>query len=85
MTDELGACPDPEFARLSDFIREWRPDFKVGDRVVRKRGTLGNMDGLGPVGVVASLYWRGTHIMAQIVFPSGAVEDFIADVYEVVG
>jgi len=74
---DIPPCPDPEFNRLSQHIREWRPDFRTGSRVVRRRGTLGN----GPVGTVREFVWRGTHLFAVVEMPYGT-ETFVASNYE---
>lgn len=75
--DDIPPCADPEFDRLSEHIRNWRPGFRVGDRVRRREGTLGS----GPTGTVSEFLWRGTHLCCTVRMPYGA-ETFVADCYE---
>jgi hypothetical protein len=63
-----------EFNRLSQHIREWHPDYNIGDRV--RRRALG-----GPaLGQVEGFCWRGTHLMATVQFDDRC-ETFAASEY----
>lgn len=56
--------------------------FKPGDRVRRRRGALGNIDGSGrEVGVVLNVYELRGHKMVRVSI-GGRDEDFVWDTYE---
>jgi len=46
----------------------YNPDYKIGDCVVRRRGTLGNMDGTAAPGKVELIEERHGHVMATVNF-----------------
>ena len=75
--NDIPPCTDPEFKNLSFHIRNWRPNFHVGDRVIRRRGTLGS----GPIGIVEEFVWRRTHLCCVVNMPYGT-ETFAAANYE---
>lgn len=63
-----------------DYYPPYPHSFSVGDRVTRRPGTLGNMDGHGPVGTVEALERVGAHCMVKVAFISHT-ETFAADTY----
>lgn len=63
-----------------DYSPPYPHTFSVGDRVVRRPGTLGNMDGRGPVGTVEVVERRGAHCMVTVAYIDHT-ETFVADTY----
>jgi hypothetical protein len=55
--------------------------FKIGDAVVRRPGTLGNMDGLQRPGKVVETDYLGVHPVVRVNFENGRSECFIEDTY----
>lgn len=70
-------CTDPEFKLMAKSVREWRPDYDVGDFVMRRPGTLG---ATGERGKVIEFCWRGVHLCAKVEFPK-RTETFVASTY----
>jgi hypothetical protein len=58
----------------------YKPDYNVGDWVIRRPGTLGNMDGRASSGRVEAIEVDQGHTMATVVF-GGRRETFTADTY----
>ena len=75
MSTDFPEPPDTEeFRRLSQSVRDWRPDYRVGDRV--RRTWLG-----GPErGIVRAFSWRGNHLMTTVEF-ARRTETFVASEY----
>lgn len=55
--------------------------FRIGDRVIRRPGTLGNMDGNGDRGTVIELVYKGVHPCLRVGFSTDRVETFEQDTY----
>jgi hypothetical protein len=71
------ACPaEGERQRFTVSIREWHPDYNVGDQV-RPRGPLGQ----GMVGTVRGFDWAGSNLIATVDFDGGRQERFAASGY----
>jgi hypothetical protein len=56
------------------------PLYKIGDWVVRRPGTLGNMDGTAASGRVEDIFERYGHTMVMVQFGSRR-ETFVLDTY----
>lgn len=72
---EIGPCPHPEeMARLGEVIRNWRPDYRIGDTV-----RMINPIGAAQIGVVEHFLWKGTHICVRVHHQGGkTVSEFAA-------
>lgn len=59
---------------------KYRSDYKIHDWVVRRPGTLGNMDGNAAAGIVSKFEECNGHTMVTVQFRSHS-ETFVADTY----
>jgi hypothetical protein len=65
---------------MTDATRRYAKQFSVGDYVVRRPGTLGNMDGRSPAGLIEEISECGPHILFTVKSQNRR-ETFAADTY----